>query len=298
MDGTGQGQMLHLLSKACRGEEFTSDELSSGNLSRKNLVPLLESPDENYPEIRYQLHRKELKGTQDVGNPPKPPCQWANFSFSSEVLHALKATATASMPATAEFVSSDDALTAFIWQSITRARLGRLKADSEIKFARAIDVRQLFQVPLTYPGMIQNMTYETIPLQKLIASSLGDIAFSLRQKIDPATSTLYHSTRCLATMISQTPDKSVFSLTANFDFSQDLMLSSWSRQQSYTLDFGLGLGNPVAVRRPQFTPVESLAYLLPRRPSKEVVLAICLRVDDLEILKEDGAWKKHATYIG
>lgn len=44
MDMTGQGQIIHLFSKACRNEVFTSEELSSGNLARHNFVPYLTAP--------------------------------------------------------------------------------------------------------------------------------------------------------------------------------------------------------------------------------------------------------------
>ena len=42
MDMTGQAQIINLFSKACRNEQFTSEELSSGNLARHNLIPLLD----------------------------------------------------------------------------------------------------------------------------------------------------------------------------------------------------------------------------------------------------------------
>ncbi len=41
MDMTGQGHVMHLFSKACCNEQFTSEELSSGNQTRRNLIPLL-----------------------------------------------------------------------------------------------------------------------------------------------------------------------------------------------------------------------------------------------------------------
>ena len=41
MDMVGQGQIMHLFSKACRNEEFTNEELSAGSHARRNLIPLL-----------------------------------------------------------------------------------------------------------------------------------------------------------------------------------------------------------------------------------------------------------------
>lgn len=42
MDMTWQGHIIHLFSKACRNAQFPSEELSSGNLARRNLIPLLD----------------------------------------------------------------------------------------------------------------------------------------------------------------------------------------------------------------------------------------------------------------
>jgi len=42
MDIVGQFQMIYLLSKACRNEPFTGEEVINGNLDRRNLIPLLD----------------------------------------------------------------------------------------------------------------------------------------------------------------------------------------------------------------------------------------------------------------
>ena len=56
----------------------------------------------------------------------------------------------------------------------------------------------------------------------------------------------------------------------------DIMLSSWAKLDCYELDFNLGLGKPDSVRRPQFAPVESLIYLMPKTLDGEIVVGICL----------------------
>ena len=76
------------------------------------------------------------------------------------------------------------------------------------------------------------------------------------------------------------------------------MLSSWAKLDCYELDFNLGLGNPEAVRRPQFEPVESLIYLMPRRLDGEIAVAVCLRDGDVERLRVDDGFAKYGRYIG
>lgn len=55
MDMTGQGHIIHLLSKACRHEPFTSEEIKSGNLTRRNLIPLLDESYQPGAELAYQI---------------------------------------------------------------------------------------------------------------------------------------------------------------------------------------------------------------------------------------------------
>ena len=142
------------------------------------------------------------------------------------------------------------------------------------------------------------MTYNTYTIQKLIDEPLGILASQLRLGVDPKTSNLGFSTRALATALSRSTDKTANFVTATMDVSSDIMLSSWSREEFYEMDFNLGLGKPEAVRRPQFVPVESLIYILPRRLDGELVVAVCLRDEDMERLRTDGEFAKYGKYIG
>ena len=148
-----------------------------------------------------------------------------------------------------------------------------------------------------YPAPVQNMTYNTYKLWKLVEEPLGGIASQLRSALDPETSKLAYQIRALATFLNRTPDKSVTSLTATLNSSSDLMLSSWAKFDCHKLDFGFGMGTPEAVRRPRFDPVESLVYFLPKRQGSEIGVAICLRNEDLERLRADVEIAKYGTYI-
>ncbi|KDR77104.1 hypothetical protein GALMADRAFT_210241 [Galerina marginata CBS 339.88] len=305
MDMTGQGQVIHLLAKACRGEPFTNEELASGNLARRDLVPLLDDSYEPGPELARQLvNPASFKPTEaNVDAPTKST--WAYFAFSATSLVDLKSQATKSLPtdAGAGYISTDDALSAFIWQRIAHARLPRLTSTTNTTLARAVDPRRYLSIPPTYPGVIQNMAYTTSPLPELVSSPLGTVASHLRAAVDPKTSDLGHRTRALATLLSRSPDKNVASVTATLDLSADLMVSSWAKEKCYELDFGFELagggdGRPEAVRRPRFVPVESLIYLMPRRGDGEVVVGMCLRDVDLDGLRADGEFARYGKYVG
>ena len=145
---------------------------------------------------------------------------------------------------------------------------------------------------------MQNMTFHTSTLQQLVEEPLGGIASQLRVAVDPVTSNLAHDTRALATIFDRARDKNVISLTGTTDLSVDLMLSSWAKVDCCNLDFNLGLGKPEAVRRPQFEPVESLVYLLPKAADGEIAVAVCLRDEDMERLRADEQFKMYGKYIG
>ncbi|KAH8656241.1 putative trichothecene 3-O-acetyltransferase [Tricladium varicosporioides] len=299
MDMTGQGQIIDLFSKACCGKDFTQEEISVGNLSRKYLIPLLDEFWKPGPELADSIVKPtqpnlsaEIEGLPAA--PVIPNSSWAYLNFSAASLRALKTQAFSTL--TADFVSTDDTITATIWQCIMRARAPRLAfPEGEVHFARAVDVRKFLNVPAEYPGLLQNMTYHSFPLQKLISSPLGVVASNLRTGLNAAH--LSHHTRSLATYLSRTPDKNCVSFTATLDLSADIMFSSWAKLDCYELDFGLELGMPECVRRPQLIPVESLGYLMPKDREGGIAVAICLRDDDMERLRGDEEFLKYGEFV-
>ncbi|KAL8720829.1 MAG: hypothetical protein Q9225_002383 [Loekoesia sp. 1 TL-2023] len=301
MDMIGQGQIIHLFSKACHAAQFTTEELSSGNLARRNLIPLLDDSHEQSSELARQIVKPVLSRPTSDGQPAPPSlpkCTWAYFTFASSSLSTLKSLATSTITLPTSYISTDDVLSGFIWQSVIRARLPRLNPTSESTFARAVDVRHYLNIPKTYPGLMMNMTYHTYTLQRLVEEPLGDVASQLRSPLDPKTSNIGYRTRALATFINDTPNKNIVSFTATVNSSTDIMLSSWAKLDCYELDFNLGLGKPEAVRRPRFPPFESLIYLMPKTLDGEIAVAICLRDEDMERLKADEDFAKYGIYVG
>ncbi|KAG6913564.1 hypothetical protein DXG01_005883 [Tephrocybe rancida] len=302
MDMTGQGQVMFLLHKACRGEAFTSEELELGNRTRGEAVPLFDDSYDLGREVQRWTIKPAVPADNDAPSPPK--VTWANFSFSPSSLSSLKFHATQTLPEGAAYISTDDALSALIFRFVLRARLPRLSLSpspspsTQTTFARAVDVRRYLSLPPKYPGLLQSMSYLSYPVQQLVEAPLGAIAHALRTLVDPQTSQLAHDARALATALHRAQDKGSLSVTAALDLGTDVMLSSWAKENLYELDFGLNLGTPEAVRRPCFDPVESLVYLLPRTKEGEVVAAICLREGDLERLRKDEEFGRFGAWIG
>ncbi|CAM1503534.1 Fc.00g011250.m01.CDS01 [Cosmosporella sp. VM-42] len=300
MDMTGQGEVIRLLSVACRREEFTSEEVSTGNFARDTVIPFLDDSWKPGPEFEYQIVKAPTTPAPEVTPQPQPnpaKARWANFSFSIESLASLKATALQSIPPGTSFVSTDDALSAFQWQSITRVRFSRCSPDTKTTSPVQWTFRQQVGAPKAYPGFLQNMTYNRCTFEQLVNEPLGAAAARLRSWLDPKD--LRFHAQATAAFLSRTPDKRVFSVNAKLNPPVDVSLSSWVKvDYCYDLDFGLGLGNPESVRRPQFTPLESLLYLLPKAPDGEIAVAACLREEDMERLRKDEEFMKYGKFIG
>ncbi|GFF60207.1 trichothecene 3-O-acetyltransferase [Aspergillus udagawae] len=297
MDATGLGHIIRLFSKACRNEPFNDHEFRDTNLPRPNIVPLLKKSDMMGAELdRYIVTTAPYSTPSEARGSLPPKCIWTSFKFSPQSLKRLKSTAMGSL-STPSFVSTDDALTAFIWQSVARVRLLRLDPSVRSTLMRAVDVRSPLGISPFYPGPIQSNVYTEFTLQGLVEESLGGVALELRSALIDK-SRLKHHTRAIATFLSHTCDKNIFSFGAKLDTTTDLILSSWAKVESYCCDFNLGLGLPEAVRKPRCNEVEGLTFLLPKTPEGEVVVVLCLRGEDIERLQSDVDFINYAEYIG
>lgn len=306
-DMMGQAAVIGWLSRACRDEKFTAEELEIGNSDRRATIPSIGSADQ---DVRDDLD-DQLLPTNDKSHgslattvapaPPPPPCSWAYYKFSSSSQQRLKNRATSALPNDfTKFISTDDALSAFIFKSILRARRHRLPDKTRIvSLARAVDARRYLNIPTDYPGILQNMAYTKHSLADLSALPLGYIAAGLRRQVDPETSDVARRTRSLITFLAQAPENAdKVSFTARQKYDADIALSSWSKVPAYNWDFGLGLGPAVAVRRPGFLPVESLMYIMPKDRDGSIVVAMCLREEDVRRLREDEEWTSCVEYVG
>ncbi|KAH6851444.1 transferase family-domain-containing protein [Alternaria rosae] len=306
-DMMGQAAVIGWLSKACRGEQFTEEELKVGNMARRGVVSLIE--DECWSpgtELQNQLFPpaptvgKEPDTAESKITEAPVKSSWMYFDFSASSLKSLKDLATTTLPQDfTSFISTDDALSALIFLSVLRARQPRLPPSTPTTLARAVDARRYLNVHSNYPGILQNMAYTSYNLSTLLSTPLGHIAATMRQSVDPETSDVAWRTRSLITFLAQSPDNATkTSPTATLDMGIDIALSSWTKVPAYEWDFGLGLGKAVAVRRPGLVPVEGLVYLMPKSPDESVAVAMCLREEDLECLERDLEWQRFAKYVG
>jgi hypothetical protein len=117
-DMMGQAAVMGWLSTACSGKDFTEDELNLGNMKRRDVVPLLEEADWD-PQIELKHQLLPSQDTRPKASQPQPRCSWIYVNFSSTSLATLKELATSEFPTHFNgYISTDDALCAFIFKSI------------------------------------------------------------------------------------------------------------------------------------------------------------------------------------
>ena len=300
LDGVGLGQVVHLFSKACRGDDFTADELRICDLANARPLELYDETWSPGLELEYngvKVHASDPSPGRLRYKIPSEPGVWCHFNIDAQCSSQIKSLAMEHLPDGCAYISADDALSAFIWQAITRARYARLDRSTPVLFARAVDLRRCLELPQIHPGFVQSMTYHSFAADELVRpKSLGLIAANLRTALQPED--LAHHGRSFATLISRTADKTKTSYLAGFDMSRDVMLSSWTNQNSYEHDFGLGLGKPAAVRRPYFSSFPGLVYLLPKAPNGDIGVAVWLSREDMDTLKLDETFMSYVAFIG
>jgi hypothetical protein len=307
MDLIGQVAMISLLSKACHNEPFTEGDLKSGNWPRRDVVPFLDADWEPGPELSRQIAKSEpativstegVIGTSNTAPAPAPASVWNYFSFNAQSLATLKETATNDLVGSSGFASTDDVLTGLVWKAVIKARLPRLNLSQKCSFGRGIDVRKYFDVPATYPGMLQTMNVHTLTVEEVSKASLGKLGLEFRSQLDPKLSDIRQRAQALATTLNRTADKSPIDFAVDLDTTVDFMLSSWAKADCWNFEFNLGLGKPESVRRPRLMPFPGLAYFMPKSRDGEISLAICLVDYEMERLRKDEDFGKYARFIG
>lgn len=303
MDIRGQAQIMHLLAKACRGEDYTSDELQTGNMPRADIIPLLENTNDPQPKPTPSQNARDTKTATSIqGSNATPQSRWAYFLFSRSSLASLKKLAVESV--SSGYVSTDDVLSAFIWQAITRAHLARFgPGTAGSTLDRQVDARKFLGIPTAYTGNVVHKVSTTLIMQRVIEMSLGTLASHLRTCLQ-STNIAYEVRRAAiishqATLARRSqPSRGSPSASRGTLPSTDVRISSWAKEDCYHLDFGGLLGKPEAVRRPDFQAWEGLVYFLPKKADGEIAVALCLREEDLARLRGDEIFTDYCSNIG
>ncbi|OQE18010.1 hypothetical protein PENSTE_c019G07935 [Penicillium steckii] len=296
LDMRGIDQFLRLLAISLQNQTLDGSQVIEVNLrDRMNLFPLLGVDEErcDHSELRVpsnpnstQRPRLVEKSALQSSRDSEPA--FHHFRIKSFNLDTLKSLA--------ETPSIDDALSAFIWKSLSTVRRRHGQPPEAVTgFTRAIDCRRTLHVPTEYMGQMAVKTYSKSTLAENEQSSLTTIAALLRKDVQRIRDR--HWLRSLATLTAEEPDKSTFNFGKEFDPETWINASSWAGVAAYKLHFGL-LGKPALVRRPDAKPVQGILIFLPRFENGDMDVLLCLREFEIQGLRELDDWNRFAEYIG
>ena len=293
MDGNGLGQIIRMFASACKGEPISEADIRAAHLDRDACVPFLK-PHE------IPLEHIDLRRKPNQSKPDQPgmttPMLWTYFRFSSAKLAELKVEASREC-SPGSWITTNDAVSALVWKTITKARSSRFNTSTDSTLLRAINGRRLLKPPIpdAYLGNAVQCVLITRTIKDLAESmSISAISLLIRQSMLPIDDFFIRS---LATMLRNEPDKRT--IAYDVDPKTGFVISSWADLPLYPEGgYGPLLGMPEFVRRPRLTPSEGLAYFMPKDPMGNIDLAMTLRESDLEELKTDAEWMRYAEYIG
>lgn len=130
-----------------------------------------------------------------------PNSIWAYFVFSQTSLYALKLLAIKTIKS--GYITTDDVLSAYVWQGVTHTRLSRLDSvTAESTFNRLVDVRKLRGISPTYVGNAVSTTSNTLTARYIIEEPLGVIASYLRSSLGSIPDISY-KTRAATTILTK-----------------------------------------------------------------------------------------------
>lgn len=303
MDMNGMGQIILLYAKALRGEPFTDFEIVQGNRDRRNLVKLLDS--DRLPDMsRYTPMTKLNVSSQPAAPSSKAEARWVYLRFAAQNLTRLKAAAStppceAIYTTNVPWITTDDALSAFVCQRIFTARLKRLPKAPKATICRAINARRFLEpsIPKEYTGHAVTCAYTKVSLDEPAATSdLARLAHMMRYDVLATNS---HAIQAFATKLNSLDDKGGLSFGAQLELSKfDITVSSWSGLEVGLVEFGQVLGHPSFAKRPRLSPMESIIYLMPKTPMGDIDVACCLQESDIVSLQKDAEFTRYGQYIG
>lgn len=321
-DAGGFFLLIKAVAMAMRGEEFPVSLIAAANRDRRNAVPLL-GPGEPLLD-----HSNQIRPPVTAKDPVASTAKARNhvFHFSPAALAAIKEMASThegaqadvkvkdgsqngGAPPAVRFISTDDAICAFYWKHLTRARgygdQHNQGSQKKTRFTRQMDGRRVMGLPADYTGVMSHTAICTLDAHEVASGwPLRDVAAALRGALD-AASTAYHL-RSIATLVAGTADRSTITYTGAFDPGLDVGSSSWRSFGSAGgvgggggafPDFGPLLGRPEFLRRPPTLPFPGTVMLFPSADGGCDANA-CLTEGEFAALAADAEWNEHVEYVG
>jgi hypothetical protein len=275
-DGAGLDTIISTWAKNTATAASTNGPFTAHNPLSNDRTPLMTgTPGANltdFPEFTL-LPTPKPAAPIDMSAYQLPPMTSHIFHLPPASLAAIKTTAAAH--------STNDALLAFLWTHIVKARNPPEGTTSALCLAADIRARAAPPLPPTYLGNASMpVVTRRLPAADLraAASGLQDAAAAIRAAVDALGSPPDRVARVVGLLASR-EDPSDFKYAYNAFLGPDVVASSWTRFGVYDRGWGGGLGRPEAMRVPG-EGADGIVMVLPQ-----------LKDGGLEVLVglEDGA---------
>jgi len=213
-------------------------------------------------------------------------------------------------------ISGNDALTAFIWRGLLKARraaalnagqtqeadLLNVEAKLQLTLDGRPDISRQGSMPLVYFGNLVFMNLCTMPLSALTApdTSVATVALRIRQTAEAATSQAMLDSYALARDVEHLE---TLGLRLSPLRGYDMILSSLIMFPVEGMRWGGGVfareGEPDAIR-PMWDAINGAARLcfpLPRKSGAGLEFVVNLFGDEIDLLMEDDEFSEFAVYL-
>ncbi|RDW91518.1 hypothetical protein BP5796_02683 [Coleophoma crateriformis] len=281
MDANGNEQLILQFASLCRGEELLEEDIRLGNADQSTIVPPLKPGQDLQPLEMYRCP-SSLGTPHGVWSPPPPPALWKTFRFTRSKIAELKhqASTLCSPDSDVKYVSSNDAVSTFIWTRIITIRSRWLPEYSNTSLYRAVNGRQKLdpKVLAGYMGHFIFMLPTKLPVQTVVHDKLSSTAIKVRRSL--------------------MADKTTINYGAKVNGEADLLMSSYVAQKLYKTSFGDLFGEPDFIRRPNLPGGKNLYYMMPATREGDIDLIAGLTKEEFDGLQMDSEWNEYAEYIG
>jgi len=245
-------------------------------------------------------------GSQPAPYAQPPTVNTSLFRFAPGSLDEIKTKATPTeseiKEGSVKWISTNDALVAFIWRCILKARCppgSQHKKESMVSVA--IDGRRALapSIPMSHAGNVVFCGLTELPIDFLTAetTTLSSIASLLRKSVQGnSDSKILSDAVKLASCI---PDVRGLGNAFRSWFDEDLVTTSGISIPIYDLDFGPILGNngnPEFFRMPA-SQFDGITSIQPRKKNGDVEVFISMSDEQMIRLRQDPEFSQYLVFI-
>lgn len=282
------------------------NSLPSNSLDKSSLMKALMATEidplvriKKHPQYKLETTPLRSKETKDAPIAPPtftlPAMTPTVFHFAAPKLAALKFSAS---PSSGSFISTNDALCALLWSSITQARTLSENATEDQEtpssiLGMAVDGRRRLSpaLPASYVGNVTIYASARLPISILSQNTeLKGIASAIRTAITELDNDHIQDVIALVTSLSN-----VTELKPDLKrmLGRDLAITSWREMGLIGLDWGARIGKVEAVRLPK-GGFDGLCIILPELAEGGLEVLVGLENGAMERLKEDETFMAFA----